>query len=164
MPTLFPTNANYQKLESYKTPQNSKITFGLLCFAGGISGLFGLWFSLGFLKNLIRSKEGKTFNFMRFLICVNNALLIILIPLLLLQEAIFYFGMEGSLGGFPLKQVIYFPILIGLLSISIFLYYFRSFDTSSWSKFSISLRSYLSLSIFLCERIFFVCRTVFWTL
>lgn len=139
MPTLFPPNANYQKLEAYKTPQNSKIIFGILCFAGGISGVFGLWFFVGFFKNILRFKKEKTFNLMRFLVCVNNALLIILIPILLLREAVFYFGMEGSLGGFPLKQVIYFPALIGLLSISIFLYYFCFFKAHTWNKFSISL-------------------------
>ena len=139
IPSLFPPNTNYQKLEAYKTPQNSKITFGILCFAAGIATLLGLWFFLGFFKNLLPSKEGKTFNSMRFLICVNNALLIIFIPILLLQEAIFYFGIEGSLGGFPVKQVVYLSLLVALLSVSIFLYYFQFFDTKSWSKFSVSL-------------------------
>ena len=139
IPSLFPPNAGFQKLQAYKTPQNSGITFGILSFAAGMMTLIGLWFFLGFFKNIKRSKEAKTFNLMRFLICVNNALLIILIPILLMLEAVFYFGIEGSLGGFPLKEVIYFPILIALFSLAIAFYYFRFFEAKSWSKFSVSL-------------------------
>jgi hypothetical protein len=139
MPSLFAVNPEFQQLQAYKTPQNSRITFGILSFTGILAGLFGLCFFIGFIKNLVRSNKTKTFDLMRFLICVNNAFLIFLIPILLLQEAIFYFGMEGSLGGFPLKEAIYFPALITLLSIGIALYYFQFFKPKSWSKFSISL-------------------------
>lgn len=139
MPPLFPENPEYEALRTYKTPINSHVLLGIILLLIGISLFSSAYFVIEFFRLLFSRKEGQglqRFHLSRLLVLVNTGISIVLIPIFLLREPIFYFGMAGSLGGFPLTEVIYFPLLQALLTLIMATVNFRIIQQKRGGAFS----------------------------
>ncbi|MEO1518668.1 MAG: hypothetical protein AAFV95_26880 [Bacteroidota bacterium] len=119
--SLFPPNAGYEKFLAYKTPFTSKALFWLLAGSAIVVLLISGYYFVFLIRKLLKERMAFFASWQVYLLSfllVTNFLLLVLIPLLLLMEPIYYFGMEGSIGNFPFKQVQYFPLLIGICSLA----------------------------------------------
>lgn len=147
IPELFPENEEYEKYLSYKTPFNSHFVYWILSVSGILLLLISIYFCFSLIWNLIKTKKyffKFSNNYFFLFILIVNFLALILIPILLIRQPIFYFGFEGSLANFPFtQQIIYFPILIALLTVVLLFIRFKFLKTDNWNLF---LRMILSLN------------------
>ncbi|MFT5920229.1 MAG: hypothetical protein ACI9FU_002047 [Granulosicoccus sp.] len=128
LPELFPPNKEYQKLLNYKTPFNSRATYSMMISCFIIALLLSFYLFIHLTAALIKNRT-KALNIESLFVGVliaTNALICILIPLLLLRQPVFYFGISGSLRSFPFTQIEYAPLLIAFVSIPLMAWVFSS--------------------------------------
>jgi hypothetical protein len=119
---IFDKNREYEKLKNYYTPINNNILKYFLGIISFITIIFTLFFSFKLLKFFF-SKELKTVkntDAISFaLSIISNCLIILLLPVLFFREAVYYFGIKGSIASYPFPWVEYYPITITTLFIII---------------------------------------------
>jgi hypothetical protein len=137
MPGLFPPNTGYQRLEAYKTPMNSRAIRTFLIFSLAFFILVSFYGFTSFIQGLFNRKSAGTwFDGIKLLFLLNNAGLLVLIPILWMREPVFYFGMEGSLVNFPFPEVEYIPILSLFLSLLLGVFTLYLISKKHWGRVS----------------------------
>jgi hypothetical protein len=134
VPGLFPANAEFERLVSYKTPFNvPPIRFSLV-FVGGFLFLF----SLLFLMSYLRRRSVDPFNSVKLIFLVLNGLLIVYLAILATNINIFYFDAPYQHYGSSLKSMTsYIPFILLLLILPLVISSARYFKRNSkrpWVK------------------------------
>lgn len=142
IPALFPENEEYAKFLNYKTPFSSKPMFwwmiGTCLFFFGASFFFFIRFLQRFFKEKFQLFQ-KRWIYLVSILSITNLLSLVILLILMVIQPIFYFGFEGSLGGFPFTEVEYFPIIILLFTIIMAGINFSSFKPKEFIPFGNSI-------------------------
>ena len=136
---IFSKNEEYERYLDFKTPLNSDVLFGLMVTGLGVMLGGSVFFFISLLRDLIRQKAAffqnkKTWMLLGLLLL--NTLNLILMPILILLQPVYYFGIADSLGGFPITQVVYFPLAITLGTILLVIFSWRVIITDQWPRWS----------------------------
>ncbi|MCB9233086.1 MAG: hypothetical protein H6581_15625 [Bacteroidia bacterium] len=120
MPEIFAKVPEFERLKAYKTPMNSRFVQLLVVVEGILLLLLSLYFGIQILlsifgKKTIKQSPAGVIAILPLL--VSNLLIIILIPVLLLREPIFYFGIKGSLAAYPFPGVKWYPLITFFMTI-----------------------------------------------
>lgn len=149
IPSLFPLNKEYERLCSYKTPQNNK-TISTLLFI--FSGLF-FFSSIFFLISYFNKKSTKHFSKIKLLIAVISFCLLYYTLILLKTEYIFYFPAPYKDYKFSLLNIAaYIPFFMLIAIIPLVVINYKIFKNKYWSMlskwlFAINNSAYLTLII-----------------
>ncbi len=138
IPTLFPPNAEYEKLINFKIPQNSSAIQLFFMFCAGLFLFSSLFFLITFFRNR-KSKAGiKTpFNKIKLLLSLLSVILLYYVFVLATNDGIFYFpapykDYKPSL----LNIAAYIPFLMLLLIIPLLRINLKVFKENVWRNFS----------------------------
>lgn len=95
MATLFPRNADYEKLVGYKTPMHSRVLFYFLLVMFGIAMLSALVSGFSILRNVVERMRGRAATGMVgwLLLLLSSIGMGLIIPFLIHSEGIYYFGL-----------------------------------------------------------------------
>lgn len=115
MAGLFPPNAEFQRLAHYRTPFNSRVLYGLLVACAVLALVTGAYMLIGLVAALWRKRP--TLFPLRALLLTCGLLVLVLVPFLLWQEGIYYFGIEDGLHGPSLPWIAYTPLLMVLCGV-----------------------------------------------
>lgn len=116
MAGLFPPNAEFQRLAHYRTPFNSRVLQGLLVGSLVLALLTGAYVTIGLVAALWRRRPAAFP--LRALLLACGLCVLVLVPFLLWQESIYYFGIKDGLHGSPFPWIAYVPwemVLFGAL-------------------------------------------------
>ncbi len=133
IPKLFPPNAEFEKLISYKIPQNSKaiMSFFMLCF-----GLF-TFTSFYFFISYLRKKEPANFSSQKLLLCTLGLVMIYYLMVLAKNMYIFYFPSPYKDYKFShLNIAAYIPFLTILILIPLISTNLKLLKEKTWNLFS----------------------------
>jgi hypothetical protein len=133
IPTLFPSNAEYEKLAAFKTPQNStSIDF----FMRSCSVLFS-FSSLYFLVSFFRKRKTANYSIVKLILFSVGIILFYYVLVLVRNENIFYFPAPYKDYKFTMLNVAaYIPFLLLLLIIPLIKVNMRIFKEHAWFNFS----------------------------
>ena len=154
IPTLFPPNAEYEKLIDFKIPQNSSAIQLFFIFCGGLFLFSSIFFIISFFRNRKAQKGIKNhFNKIKVLLSLMSTILLYYIFVLATNELIFYYPAPYKDATFSLLNIAaYIPFLILLLTVLLLRINLKIFKENAWSNFSkwifaINNLTYLTLII-----------------
>jgi hypothetical protein len=142
---IFEKNIEYEKLKNYYTPINNYILEYFLGIIGLITIIITLVLSFKMLKFIFRKelKNVENTDVISFgLSIISNCLIILLLPVLFFREAVYYFGIKGSIASYPFPWVEYYPITITTLFIIILIIHISN-------KYKYSITNVKTLNIIL---------------
>ncbi len=148
--SLFPENAEFEKLRSYQTPRSSKVIFGFFFLSTGLYVLTILSFAISILIGLFRKKDGTKSNshwaFKLLMMASSVAFIFYLINAYRFQ-AMFYFPAPYKAIDFPLlSAAAYLPFVL-LLGIGPLIWFnWKVLKQHTWSKFMKFILSMNTLS------------------
>ncbi|MBK8497535.1 MAG: hypothetical protein IPL52_01650 [Flavobacteriales bacterium] len=161
MIALFPPNAEFAKLVAYRTPFHSKMLFGFLLFAGVIELFFGAYAGASLLLRALARLRGRRNErpvLPLLMGAVNSGIVLFLVPTLLLNQGVFYFGLGDATDRIsPLLR--YLPWLLCLLAIPLMLIAVREWRSRASSGFA-RWSSMLHMAMLLVA----VCWLFYWDL
>lgn len=133
IPKLFPPNAEYEKLATFKTPQNST---GLNYFMRFCVILFSFT-SLYFLISYFRKRKTANHSNVKLILFTLGLILIYYVFVLIRNENIFYFPAPYKDYKFTMLNVAaYIPFMLLLLIIPLITVNLRIFKEHGWLNFS----------------------------
>ncbi len=119
--SLFPTNAEYRQLLAYKTPMHQRWLFWALVAIGGIAliaGIVSLFHSLRWCVMRLRSRNTGHPLWPSLLTGAASVIVIFLVPALLMNEGVFYFGLGDALD--PIHPLLrYLPFVLCILCLAL---------------------------------------------
>lgn len=138
IPTLFPPNAEYEKLINFKIPQNSSAIQLFFIFCGGLFLFSSLFFFISFIRNRKSKTEiKKPFDKIKLLLSLLSVILLYYVFVLATNELIFYFPSPYKDATFSLLNIAaYIPFLMLLLIIPLFGINWKLFIENGWGNFS----------------------------
>ncbi len=153
--SLFPTNAEYERLANYKVPQNDKRVFLFLLFCGGIFGFSAIYFLISYLVSLKTTDriQDSYIGFKLMLFAISIPMLYYMF-ILTRNPAIFYSKAPYQDIQFSLKNIAaYLPFVLLLLIVPFLRINFKVFGQKTWrmpSKLLLTLNNvvYLTLIFF----------------
>jgi hypothetical protein len=144
--TLFPKNAEFEKLASYQTPQNNDTIRALLM----ISGLFFALCSVYFLIHFIANRKKDKFNALKILVVPFGLLLFYYMLVLCTNIAIFYFPAPyTSPTSIFVSGTSYIPYILVLLILPSLWANYRLMHEKLWSRFALVMISMLNVLVVL---------------
>lgn len=130
---LFPPNAEFEKLTSYKIPQNSKAIMSFFIFCFGLFAFSGFYFFICYL----RKKKSNTFSNQKILLATLCAALIYYLIVLATNRYIFYFPSPYKDYKFShLNIAAYIPFLTILILIPLIITNWKLLKEKTWNFFS----------------------------
>ena len=130
---LFPTNAEFEKLTSYKIPQNSKAIMSFFIFCFGLFAFSGFYFFISYL----RKKKTNTFSNQKLLLATLCAAMIYYLIVLATNRYIFYFPSPYKDYTFShLNIAAYIPYLTILILIPLIITNWKLLKEKTWNLFS----------------------------
>jgi hypothetical protein len=149
---LFPKNLEYKKLLDYKTPFNSGAIYWILIVSLVLALSLSIYLFVHLVIQFIKQKRSvfEINTFVLGMMIATNMMICTLMPILLLREPIFYFGINGSLRNFPITTIEHFPSIIGILSIPILIWVVQTLWKRRKSLFysmAITLNTFMLLTI-----------------
>lgn len=155
MVTLFPSNSEYEKLMSYKVPQNDTFSLMFLFSCGGVF----LFSTLFFLVSYIRNRKAAihiqdSYNGVKLLLFAISVILLYYVSILVRNQAIFYFPapyQDSEFSGLTIAAYIPFLLLLlifPLVRINLKLLYMTTWRTLSKLLFTLNNLIYLTLISF----------------
>jgi hypothetical protein len=133
MPSLFPKNAEFEKLYNYKTPSNNITVMNFMMFS------FGLFFFsfLFFLVSYLRKRKTASYSSMKLILASLSLFLMYYVLVLVKNENIFYFPAPYKDYKFSLVNIAsYIPMLLLLLIIPLYRTNRHVFKQKSWPVIS----------------------------
>ncbi|MBP6001611.1 MAG: hypothetical protein KA513_05175 [Flavobacterium sp.] len=144
--TLFPKNAEFEKLASYQTPQNNDTIRAFLM----ISGLFFALCSVYFLIHFIANRKKDKFNVLKILVVPFGLLLFYYMLVLCTNIAIFYFPAPyTSPTSIFVSGTSYIPYILVLLILPSLWANYRLMHEKLWSRFALVMISMLNVLVLL---------------
>lgn len=144
--TLFPKNAEFEKLASYQTPQNNDTIRAFLMS----SGLFFALCSVYFLIHFIANRKKDKFNALKILVVPFGLLLFYYMLVLCTNIAIFYFPAPyTSPTSIFVSGTSYIPYILVLLILPSLWANYRLMHEKLWSRFALVMISMLNVLIVL---------------
>lgn len=144
--TLFPKNAEFEKLASYQTPQNNDTIRAFLM----ISGLFFALCSVYFLIHFIANRKKDKFNALKILVVPFGLLLFYYMLVLCTNIAIFYFPAPyTSPTSIFVSGTSYIPYILVLLILPSLWANYRLMHEKLWSRFALVMISMLNVLVVL---------------
>lgn len=141
--TLFPRNAEFEKLNSYLIPQNSNSVLLFMFVLAGVFFVSALYFITSFVKNYRDAK----YSFIKFGLFLMGIFMTYYVLILTRNENVFFFPAPYKDYQFSLLTIAsYLPYLILLLIIPSFLLNKKVIKEKSWSLFSKVLYSIINFS------------------
>jgi len=114
IPSLFPPNAEFEKLRNFKIPQNSKPLMLFVLFCGGLFLFSAAFFLISFFKY----RKTSTYSFLRLALVPLGIITAYYMYVLVRNIGIFYFPAPYRENGFTiLNLTAYIPFLLLLLII-----------------------------------------------
>jgi len=144
--TLFPGNAEFQRLVDYKTPFNVYSLRGFMALLGG----FIMLLSLVYLISYFRKRKSELYNVIKLPISFLNILLFGYLFVLATNIGIFYFDApyKGNSTLVTLSSYMPFVLLLGVLPLFKYLYnYIKSNQNNLLLKSSLVLNSFIYLCL-----------------
>lgn len=144
MVALFPPNAEFAKLVAYRTPFHSIALRGFLWFAALVALVFGVYAGILLLLRGIGRLRGKRNEQPLLPLLVGAAcslIVLFLVPLLLISQAVFYFGLGDATDRIH-PALVYLPMLLCGFAAFLVLFAYRA-----WRSRAASLFARLSLSV-----------------
>lgn len=140
--TLFPHNAEFEKLRTYKTPKNSNL-IGVFIVAS--AGLF-LFTSIFFLIQYFRRKENKKYPYIQLLLFPLGLILFYYMVVLSGRINVFYFPAPyKDLTNVFVSLTSYIPFLLLFMIIPFCVINVKLFKEKSWSVFAKGLFTFNNL-------------------
>lgn len=144
--TLFPKNAEFEKLASYQTPQNNDT---IRAFLMG-SGLFFALCSIYFLIHFIANRKKDKFNVFKILVVPFGLLLFYYMLVLCTNIAIFYFPAPyASPISIFVSGTSYIPYILVLLILPSLWANYRLLQQKLWNRFALVMFSMLNVLVVL---------------
>jgi hypothetical protein len=144
--TLFPKNAEFEKLASYQTPQNNDTIRAFLM----ISGLFFALCSVYFLIHFIANRKKDKFNVLKILVVPFGLLLFYYMLVLCTNIAIFYFPAPyASPISIFVSGTSYIPYILVLLILPSLWANYRLLHQKLWNRFALVMISMLNVLVVL---------------
>ena len=144
--TLFPKNAEFEKLASYQTPQNNDTIRAFLM----ISGLFFALCSIYFLIHFIANRKKDKFNVLKILVVPFGLLLFYYMLVLCTNIAIFYFPAPyASPISIFVSGTSYIPYILVLLILPSLWANYRLLQQKLWNRFALVMFSMLNVLVVL---------------
>lgn len=132
--SLFPRNAEYEKIRAYHTPFNDNKLLGTLLISVAMLLLFALFYIVNYLRT--RQQSGA---YLKLLLAVLNIALAYYLWLITRNESVYYFPAPyNDKHDYVLTALSYLPILLALAIIPILVLCIRSLKGATWSKRAIS--------------------------
>lgn len=130
IPDLFPPNAEYQKLISFKTPQNN-VFLKFFLFACGVLFIFSaIFFFINYLRNDKSNAQIKLF------LSIISLVLLYYVIVLIKTQAIFYFPSPYQDVNFSMLNIAaYIPFLMLILIIPLVMRNIKIFQDATWKTF-----------------------------
>lgn len=125
---LFPTNAEYERLLTYKTPMHQRWLFWALVLISAIalfSGITSLFRFLRWCVMRLRKRDPGHPLWQPLMTGVASAIILFLVPALLLSEGVFYFGLGDATDRIH-PALVYLPMLLCMLAALLVLYSVRA--------------------------------------
>jgi hypothetical protein len=152
---LFPTNAEYEKLASYKVPQNDKRVFLFLLFCGALFAFSAIYFLISYLVSLKKERhiQHSYIGFKLILFAISIPMLYYMF-LLVRNPAMFYSEAPYQDIRFSMKNIAaYLPFILLLLIVPFLRLNIKVFSKNIWripSKLLLTLNNivYLTLIFF----------------
>lgn len=128
--SLFPSNAEYEKIRAYHTPFNDNKLLGTLLISAAMLLLFALFYLVSYIRT--RQLSGA---YIKLLLAVVNVGLAYYLWLIARNEGVYYFPAPYNDGYNKILAVLsYLPIALALLIIPIIILNIRSIKSTTWSK------------------------------
>lgn len=135
MASLFPPNAEYEKLSRYKTPQSSSAVFSFFVFCGALFFFSAIFFPVSFFSG--RNRPGTKYSGITILLFFLSIILLYYIIALTFNQSIFYLPAPYKDYTFSLLNIAaYIPFLLLVLIVPLCRLNVRVFKDHSWSRFS----------------------------
>ena len=132
--SLFPLNAEYEKIRAYHTPFNNNKLLGTLLTNAAALLLFALFYLISYIRT--RQFGGA---YIKLLLAVLNIALAYYIWLIARNEGVYYFPAPYNDGYNHILTVLsYLPILLALAIVPILVLCIRSIKSATWSKLAVS--------------------------
>lgn len=133
IPTLFPPNAEYEKLVTFKTPQNSTSIDLFMRFCVVLFSFSSLYFLVSFF----RKRKTANFSNVKLILFSMGIILFYYVLVLVKNETIFYFPAPYKDYKFTMLNVAaYIPFLLLLLIFPLIRVNLRIFKEHVWLNFS----------------------------
>lgn len=133
IPDLFPPNAEFEKLCSYKTPQNSSAMMSLVI----LSGCVCLFSSMFFLVSFFRKRKTANYSYIKMMVTVLGLMLFYYMFVLATNQNIFYFPAPYQDYKFSMITVAsYFPFLLLLIIIPLLIINLKISKEPTWHSVS----------------------------
>lgn len=146
MIALFPPNAEFAKLVAYRTPFHSMALRVFLLFAALVALLFGAYAGISLVLSAVARLRGKRNGppvLPMFVGGVCSLIVLFLVPTLLLNQGVFYFGLADALDRI-LPALTYLPLLLCALTIPLLLWTYRDWRArvlSSFRRWSLTVQT-----------------------
>ncbi|MEO8590625.1 MAG: hypothetical protein ABI432_14720 [Flavobacteriales bacterium] len=119
MGSLFSRKPEYERLVAYVTPFHQRGLFYALLAMMVCAGIAAFITSLALLRNLIalvRKRPSPFRGLMHFSLLLSSLMMIVLLPFLLTNEGIYYFGLGDAVDDL-LPALVYLPLLLCFLTL-----------------------------------------------
>ena len=134
MSSLFPRNAEYEKIRNYYTPFNDNKLLGTLLSSLAALILFAIFYLISYIRT--RQLSGA---YIKLLLAVLNIVLAYYLWLIARNEGVYYFPAPYNDGHNHVLTVLsYLPILLALAIVPILVLCIRSIKSATWSKLAVS--------------------------
>jgi len=132
VPSLFPPNAEFEKLRNFKIPQNSLPIMFFLLFCGGLFLFSAAFFLASFFKN----RKASTYSFIKLALVPLGIITAYYMYVLARNIGIFYFPAPYRDNGFTILHLAaYIPFLLLLLMIPLFALNIKIIREHTWKFF-----------------------------
>jgi len=146
MPGLFPPNAEFARLVSYRTPFHDKSMLSFLLFTGVFAFVFGAYAGISLLIRIISRVRGRMNDkpSLQLIIGVlSSACALFLVPILLLKRSVFYFGLGDATD--PIHPALkYLPLMLVALAVVSAIISFRAWkyrNTNGSTRWMVSIHA-----------------------
>lgn len=132
MASLFPRNADYEKLVAYVTPHHRRALFYFLLVIFGIALLSALVSGFSILRNVVERMHGRATTGMVgwLLLLLNSVGMGLIIPFLIHSEGIYYFGLGYATDAIH-PTIKYIPFLLAFLAGTLAFFTYKCWHTRS---------------------------------
>ena len=140
--SLFPKNTEFEKLASYKTPQNNDTLLLFLVFCGLFFGMSSIYF----LVNYVKTRKTDTFNSIKLLIIPFGIILFYYMFVLSTNINIFYFDSPyKSYSSTLVSMTSYIPYVLLAIIIPLIRFNLKLFKEKLWNTLALIILSLNSL-------------------
>jgi hypothetical protein len=156
--TLFPKNAEFEKLASYQTPQNNDTIRNFLM----ISGLFFAVSSVYFFMSFMRRRKKDKYNALKLVFFPAGLILFYYLFVLCTNITIFYFPAPYSHpNNILVSSTSYIPYVVWLLLLPSLWYNYRLFQEKLWNRFAVGMISLFNVLVLILIGFFVYWRFYF---